>query len=104
MLPAQPLLTSLVLALGAVSVTARMITVPSFVALVTVENMATKRFRATMLNRPHRFSVAGRHSLTILLPIRRPIAAEDSCQFYHDKSFINWSILTAVSSLLLSVK
>ena len=104
MLPAQPLLTSLVLALGAVAVAARMITVPSLVTLVTMKNMAAKRFRAAMFNRPHRFSVDGRHSLTILLPIRRSIAAEDSRQFYHDKSFINWSILTAVSSLLLSVK
>lgn len=104
LLSAQPLLASLILALGTVAVPAGVVAVLDFVTLRTVINMTAKGLCAAVLHGPHRLPMSGRQSLVILLPIRRSIAAEDSGQLYHDKSCISWSMAWAASSLLLWVR
>jgi hypothetical protein len=55
----QPLLSSIVLALRAVTIAARVITVIGLIAIRTVVNMATQGFRAALLDRPHGLMMAG---------------------------------------------
>jgi hypothetical protein len=60
LLSAQPLLASLVLALGTVAIPAGVVTVLDFVTLLAVINVTAKGLRAAMLNGPHRFPMTGR--------------------------------------------
>ena len=104
LLPFQPLPASFILALRAVAIPARMIAVLRLIALVTVIHMATKRLRAAVFNRPHRFTVAGWHPPAILVPICLAIAAEDVGQLYHDRLCIRSSMVSTALSLCLWVR
>jgi hypothetical protein len=55
----QPLLSSIVMTLRAVTIAARVITVLGLIAIQTVINMATQGFRPALLDRPHGLMMAG---------------------------------------------
>lgn len=77
----QPFLGLIVLALGAMTIAARVVAVLGLVALRAGIGLATEGRGAALLNGAHGLPVAGKQAFGVLLAISRAVLAEDISQF-----------------------
>jgi len=79
LLHVQPVLGLLVLALGAVAIAARVITVAGFATGEARVNLSSQRFGAAALDSAHGLAMAGQQMRGVFLAIGRSVLAEDVC-------------------------
>jgi hypothetical protein len=104
LLPGQPLLSGVVLALGTVTVLAGVITVTGLGAVITGVDVPTQSLSATLFNGGHRLQMTDRHTTFELFSISRAVLAENLGQFDHGRSAINWLIVSTALTSALWVK
>jgi hypothetical protein len=82
LLPFQPALGIFILALGPVTVPAKMIAVEHILTLRAEIGLSSQSLGATLFNRTHRFEMVGRHPRGVLLAIQISVTTKYVRQFY----------------------